>query len=118
MSSQQQWKHEVASDLTIEGFEEWLLTRSPVWVISRHTAEQSASTRWFGDDRADLAMQQFARECSDYVGTNSCLRMVKMLVPRYVSPPKITEHIDSDLDWVESLAPPVAEVWTCDPIND
>ena len=112
MTSQQQWKHEVASDLTAEGYEGWLLSRVPVWVISRHTTEPSASTRWFADDRADLAMQQFARECSDYVGTDSCLRMVKMLVPNYGSPRKITEHVDSDLDWVEALAPPVAAVWT------
>ena len=126
MTSQQQWKHEVASDLTAEGYEGWLLSRvpvwvisrhttepsAPVWVVSRHTTEPSASTRWFADDRADLAMQQFARECSDYVGTDSCLRMVKMLVPNYGSPRKITEHVDSDLDWVEALAPPVAAVWT------
>ena len=118
MTSQQQWKYEVANDLTAEGYEEWLLTRVPVWIISRYAIGQSASTRWFSNDRADLVAQQFARECTDYVGTNSCIRMVKMLVPNYVPPQKTTEHIDSDLDWVEAIAPPVAEVWTYDPNND
>lgn len=117
MSAQQQWKHEVANDLTAEGYEQWLLSRVPVWVVSVHAFERSAVTWWFPEDHSHRAFEQFGRECADATWPTR-LRLVKMLVPNYGSPRKITEHVDSDLDWVEALAPPVAEVWTYDPSND
>lgn len=117
MSAQQQWKHEVAHDLTVDGYEQWLLERTPYWVVSAHAFERSAVTWWFPEHSGHRAFEQFGRECADATWPTR-LRLVKMLVPSHLSHDETTEHIDSDLDWVEAFAPPMAEVWTYDPSND